>query len=149
VFNLCKGNGLEKSYEASMFTNGFVVKIDVAKDLSVGGHLIGANISPTMQFTIHYDNLDSTSTGTKYELRMAASYQSQLTYENREFKLLTSLVLSNAPYDISNQAAALYGQLSPQVMTFGAGSGTFGAGSRRLAHRVCSGSVITPIRSLP
>jgi hypothetical protein len=119
IYNLCKGNGLEKDYESSMFTNGFVVKLDVAKDLSVGGHLIGANIPTTMQFTVHFDNLENAAR--IYELRIATSFPSQLVYDNREFKLMTSLILSNAPYDITNQAAALYSQLSPRVVTIGAG----------------------------
>jgi hypothetical protein len=119
LYNLCKGNGLEKDYESAMFTNGFVVKLDVSKDLSVGGSLIGANIPTTMQFTLNYDSLD---TGARsYELRIICTFPGQLVYDNREFKLLTSLVLSNAPYDISNQAAALYSQLSPKIMTIGAG----------------------------
>jgi hypothetical protein len=110
---------LEKDYESSMFTNGFVVKLDVAKDLSVGGHLIGANIPTTIQFTVNYDNLENAAR--IYELRIATSFPSQLVYDNREFKLMTSLILSNAPYDITNQAAALYSQLSPRVVTIGAG----------------------------
>jgi hypothetical protein len=74
MYNLAKGNGLEKDYEAAMYTNGFVVKLDVAKDLSVGGHLIGANIPTTMQFTVNFDSLDSDVLPRKYELRIAASF---------------------------------------------------------------------------
>ena len=121
IFNLSKGNGLSKTFEESMFTNGFVVKLDVAKDLGVGGHLIGANIPTTIQFTVIFDSLDSALVSRPYELRIVTTAPGQLVYDNREFKLLTSLVLSNAPYDITNQAAALYGQLSPKIMTIGAG----------------------------
>ena len=121
IYDLCKGNGLVKDYEASMFTNGFVCKLDVSKDLGCAGHLIGANIPTTIQFTIHYDNLEGGATDRDYELRIAASFPSQLVYDNREFKLFTSLILSNAPYDITNQAAAMYGELSPKIMTIGAG----------------------------
>ena len=119
LFNLCKGNGLEKDYESAMLTNGFVVKLDVSKDLSVGGSLIGANIPTTMQFTVNFDSLEKADR--VYELRLICTFPGQLVYDNREFKVLTSLVLSNAPYDISNQAAALYAELSPKIMTIGAG----------------------------
>jgi hypothetical protein len=121
IYDLCKGNGLQKDYEAAMFTNGFVVKLDVAKDLGVGGHLIGANIPTTIQFTIHYDSLDASVIKRQYELRIVTTSPGQLVYKDREFQLLVSLVLSNAPYDITNQAAALYAQLSPKIMTIGAG----------------------------
>jgi hypothetical protein len=140
IFDLCRSNGLAKDYESAMFTNGSVVRLDLSKDLSIGSTLIGANVPMTLSFRIVYDDLTPIpalpATPTKYEFRCMLAFASQVQYKERAFTMVRSLVLSALNFSVENQAAALYGESTPEFMTIGAGFfGDIWSGIKNIAKR--------------
>jgi hypothetical protein len=134
IFNLAKSNGLGRDYEAAMFTNGAVIKLDVSKDLSMGGSIVGSNTPVTMHFKIGYTTLDDTHVN--YEVRVLTAFAAQLTYRDREFRVVRSLVLSSTAFDIQNQAEEYYKNTIPHAMTIGAGFfGDVWSGVKKLASK--------------
>lgn len=136
IFEIARSNGLAKDYESAMYTNGAVIRLDLSKDLSTGAGLIGSNVSNPLTFTVEYDDLTPAASATQYELRCMLAYSSQVLYQDRTFKQIQSLILGNTSFDIANQAASLYGELTPELMTIGAGFfGDLWSGIKSVASR--------------
>jgi hypothetical protein len=136
IFDLCRSNGLAKDYESAMFTNGAVVRLDLSKDLSIGSTLIGANMPLTLSFSLMFDDLTPTASATQYELRCMLAFAGQVQYKDRAFTPIRSLVLSSVSFSVENQAAALYGESTPEIMTIGAGFfGDIWSGIKNIAKK--------------
>jgi hypothetical protein len=119
LYYMAKANNLNLSKETALLTNGYVLKLDLTKDLALSGNIIGSNTPCTLSLDITFDNLANFET--KYELRLVIVNESQVVYADREFKVSEKLVLSSTPFDISSQASIWYSENTVSLQMIGGG----------------------------
>ena len=110
IYSIAVANGCNRLRDAALYTNGYVLCLDLTKDLGIGTNaVIGSNKSTTIQIKMKVRDLcGESNVSYEYEANFLLVFNNQLVYRDTKFNVQNSIVLYTHEAEIDSITHELY-----------------------------------------